>query len=369
MANILDYLDWRGDISLVQSAFNPIDNLILSVIAYLPFETIVPAVFTAKGITFHDAAQQLKKIRTTVSSERTQQHIDFFTKTASTNRFASFRLSGYSTHFDKDKETQFAAVTITCTDRTHYIAFRGTDASLTGWKEDFNMSFMTPVPAQQLACRYIETAAGKLWGNLRTGGHSKGGNLAVYASAFCKPSVQRRILAVYNNDGPGFDEAIIAKPEFQAISKRLFAFIPQSSIIGMLLEHAEQYTIVESIHRGIAQHDPYSWLVLGTNFVCKDTITDTSKFLDKTIKNWLKGLTPQEREKFIDALFSILEATGVSTFSELSTNWFQRAKTAGEALKNLDSETKTMILKTLKLLVDAAAQTISKQFDKIRKNI
>jgi len=361
MANILDYLDWRGDITLAQSAFNPIDSLILSVIAYIPFENIVSEAFTAKGIPFHEAAQHLQKIRNTFTSERIQKHIDLFIKAASANRFAAFRLSGYCNHFDKNREMQFAAVTITCTDGTHYAAFRGTDATLIGWKEDFNMSFMTPVPAQQQACQYLEAAAGKIWGKFRTGGHSKGGNLAVYASAFCKPNVQRRILAVYNNDGPGFDESIIARPEFQAISNRLLAFIPQSSIIGMLLEHAEQYTIVESVHRGIAQHDPYSWSVLGTNFICKDTITDTSKFLDTTIKNWLKGLTPQEREKFIDALFSILEATGVSSFSELSTNWFQRAKTAGEALKNLDAETKTMILKTLKLLVDAAAQTITKQ--------
>lgn len=361
MASILDYLDWRGDITLSQSAFNSIDNLILSVIAYIPFENIVPEAFTAKGIPFHEAARQLKKIQNTFTSERIKQHIDLFTKTASANRFAAFRLSGYCNHFDKNQETQFAAVTITCTDNTHFVAFRGTDATLVGWKEDFNMSFMTPVPAQRQACRYLEAAAKKLWGKLRTGGHSKGGNLAVYAGAFCKPSVQRRILAVYNNDGPGFDESIITKPEFQAISKKLFSFVPQSSIVGMLLEHAEQYTVVESINRGIAQHDPYSWSVLGTDFVYKDTITDTSKFLDTTIKNWLNGLTPQEREKFVDVLFSILEATGVSNFSELSTNWFQRAKTVGEALKNLDAETKTMILKTLKLLVDAAAQTISKQ--------
>lgn len=369
MANILDYLDWRGDITLAQSAFNPIDSLILSTIAYIPFEHIVSSAFTANGIPFHEAAQHLKKIQNTLPSERIIQHIDLLLKAASTNRFASFRLSGYRSHLDKNQETQFAAVTITCTDRTHYIAFRGTDASLAGWKEDFNMSFMTPVPAQQQACRYIEAAAGKLWGKIRTGGHSKGGNLAVYASAFCKPSVQRRILAVYNNDGPGFDESIIAKPEFQSITKRLFAFIPQSSIIGILLEHAEQYTIVESIHHGFAQHDPYSWVVLGTNFVCKDTITDTSKFLDITIKNWLKGLTPSEREKFIDALFSILEATGVSSFSELSTNWFAHAKTVGEALKNLDSETKTMILKTLKQLLNAATHTMSRQLGKIMKTI
>ena len=358
MANILDYLAWRGDITLAQSPFNPVDNLVFSVISYLRFEGLVSEDFSAKGITFAEASPLLQKAALNEKSERMQQHVEFFIKAAATPRFADCRLSGYHAHFDKEAETQFAAVTITCTDGTHYVAFRGTDATVVGWKEDFNMSFMTPVPAQKLALEYLEAAARKLRGRIKLGGHSKGGNLAFYAAAFCKAGVQRRVLAVYNNDGPGFDERVIAEPGFQAIGDRLFDFVPQSSVIGMLLEHAEQYTVVESTQRGIAQHDPYSWSVLGPGFVCKETITDTSKFVDTAIKDWLKEISPAERERFIDALFSVLEATEITNFSELSGNWFQRAKAMGEALKNMDEGTKKMLLKTLSLLFDTVKQNL-----------
>ena len=358
MPNIVDYLAWRGDLTFAKSAFNPVDNLIFSVIAYLPFEGIVSESFSRKGISFAEASRLLQKRPAAGTSERTRQNIEFFAKAATTQRFAACRLSGYRTRFDKKTETQFAAVTISCSDGSYYVAFRGTDATVVGWKEDFNMSFMTPVPAQRLALEYLEEAAWKLGGKIRVGGHSKGGNLAFYAAAFCKPGVQRRIIAAYNNDGPGFDERFITEPGFRAISARLLDFVPQSSVIGMLLEHGEQYTVVESTQRGIAQHDPYSWVVLGADFVRKEDVTDTSKFVDSTIKEWLKAISPAERERFIDALFSILESTEITNFSELSSNWFQRAKAIGEALKNMDEPTRKMLLKTLGLLVETVRQNI-----------
>jgi hypothetical protein len=392
-ATIEDYLHWRGDISFRERPLNPVDNLIFSVFAYLPFDGLVPQEPGLQGPTIADVAKAFAafdavEMKRRGFSERIEQHIRFFRHAAETPRFAEVRLSGFVNRLDQAEETQFAAITFSIEKDCHYVAFRGTDSTVVGWKEDFNMSFMTPVPAQRYAAGYLEQVAQRLQGKLFVGGHSKGGNLAVYAAAFSsqlpdgkrskapwpwKATTQKRIAAVYNNDGPGFDEATISSNGFTALQGKLFAFVPQSSIIGMLLEHSEAYTIVQSTQRGIAQHDPYSWTVRGTNFVCVDTVTDTSRFIDKTIKEWLGSLSPEERRKFIDALFDILEATDITSFSELSTNWFQRARAMGEAISNLDGESRTMLMKTLGLLFETVTQNLrllwSSQADPDTQNI
>ncbi|MCX7655473.1 MAG: DUF2974 domain-containing protein [Treponemataceae bacterium] len=361
--NIEDYLSWRGDLSFKGSPFNPVDNLIFSVFAYLPFDGIVPSEARKRGPTIAAVAKEFKRrslsaLRAQGFSERMEQHINFFRKAAETVRFSEVELSGFQNQFDREKETQFAAVTFSLPEGSHYVAFRGTDATVIGWKEDFNMSFMTPVPAQQQAVTYLENIARRLHGNIRIGGHSKGGNLAVYAAAFCGFWTRRRIKAAYNNDGPGFNETIITQKGFRQLEGRLFAYVPQSSIIGMLLEHSEQYTIVQSTQRGIAQHDPYSWVVQGPTFVCVDTVSDTSRFIDATIKAWLSALNPAERQRFVDALFNIIEATDITSFTELSSNWFQRARAMGEAISNLDPESRAMLIKTLKLLFETVKNNI-----------
>lgn len=361
-SNIQDYLAWRGDLTFKQNPFNSVDNLIFSVFAYLPLEGLVQET-AGGGPTVAEVAVEVAKLDAATMKARSftelmKQHISIFKEAAKTERFAGVRMSGFQNRFDRETETQFAALSFSLQDGSHYVAFRGTDTTVVGWKEDLNLSFMTPIPAQLLAVKYLEEAAKRLHGKLRVGGHSKGGNLAVYAAAFSDWWTQRRITAVYNNDGPGFDEATIATKGFQALRGRLFAFVPQSSIIGMLLEHSEQYTIVQSTQKGLAQHDPYSWTVRGPSFVCVDTVSDTSRFIDKTIKGWLRELSPAERQKFVDALFNILEATGITDFSELTTNWFQRARAMGEAISSLDKESRTMLIKTLGILFDTVKKNL-----------
>lgn len=362
-ANIETYLAWRGDLSFKASPFNPVDNLIFSVFAYLPFDDLIPSQAGAQGPSVADAAKAFSQITTKDMkqrgwSERIERHIRFFRKAAETKRFSGVRISEFQNHFDQEEETQFAAVTFSLTDGSHFIAFRGTDATVAGWKEDFNMSFMTPVPAQELALLYLEKVAKSVHGKLRIGGHSKGGNLAVYAAAFSGFWTKRRIMAVYNNDGPGFDKPIIAKKGFRELEGRLFAYVPQSSIIGMLLEHSEQYTIVQSTQRGIAQHDPYSWVVQGPDFICVDTVSDTSRFIDTTIKEWLGALSSEERQRFVDALFDIIEAADISNFRDLSTNWLQRVRAMGTAISNLDNESRSMLINTAGLLFDTLKENV-----------
>jgi hypothetical protein len=357
MANtIFDYLEWRGDLSLAKSEFNIVDNLILAVLSYVPFDGIVGDKINSRGITIEEAGRRFSFLDAAKLPVRDPKDIELLKAVAASRRFGSMTLSGYVHKTDYESEKQFSAITVDTGDKKSFVSFRGTDLTIVGWKEDFNMSFQTPVPSQEEAVRYLEEAAKNIHGKIRVGGHSKGGNLAVYASAFCKNSVQNRILAVYNNDGPGFTSGIIGMKGFTNVQNRLFAFVPQSSIIGMLMEHSEQYTIVNSTQTGILQHDPYSWSVIGTDFVRMETITNGSLFIDKTMKEWIGKMDRTQRELFCDALFSIIGASGAKSLTELTADRLKSARAMIKTLSNIDEPTKKILHETIALFFQTAAK-------------
>jgi hypothetical protein len=220
------------------------------------------------------------------------------------------------------------------------------------------MSFMATVPAQADAVGYLETAASSMRGKFRVGGHSKGGNLAVYAAAFCDPRTQRRIMSAYANDSPGFHRTVIEQEGFQAVQGRVFSFVPESSVIGMLLERDGNYAVIGSDQSGLMQHDPYSWRILGPRFEQVASVDGGSRFIDHTIKGWLGALTPEKREAFIDSLFSILSSTGAKTFKELSSDWLANAWTIAKGLKDVDEPTRKMLFETFSLLAKSAKESL-----------
>ena len=352
--NIFDYIEWRGDLSLDQDGFNDVDALILSVLAYVPFEDIVPTPVDKKGITIAEASAALFRTDVMKRPVRTPKDLELLAALAGCKRFGGMRLSGYVSEHDGDEEKQFSALTADTGDGHIFVAYRGTDMTLVGWKENFNMSFLPNVPAQRDAIRYLDGAAQTLRGKIRVGGHSKGGNLAVYASAFCERSAQKRIVEIYDNDGPGFTADVLADEGYLRVRDRIRALIPQSSVIGMLLENSEEYTVVESAATGIMQHDPYSWLLRGADFVRVEKVTTRSVFIDRTIKDWLAGLDTERREAFVDALYHVLAATNVKYFPELTADWLKTARTLGRSLRSVDEPTKKMLLETIALLAHAA---------------
>ncbi|MBU3805045.1 MAG: DUF2974 domain-containing protein, partial [Candidatus Cellulosilyticum pullistercoris] len=317
MADIMDYLDWRGDLSFKQAAFNEVDNLILSQVAYVNFDGILPGIDCDDAMTLEEACQLFFKI----NDEKEVLKDKSFTrlapilmkKMAQSERFKRLGLCKYKSQIDYETQKQFAAMHMILDDGTIYIAFRGTDDTIIGWKEDFNMSFMTPVPAQIEAVNYINQTTAHLKQEIRIGGHSKGGNLAIYAAVKCKEEIKARILKVYNNDGPGFNKQMIMSPDYQEMLTKIEKIVPQYSVVGMLLEHEEDYVVVKSKQIGLLQHDAMSWEVLGGQFVYSDELTRGSQILDDTLKAWINGLSEKERAQFVDSIFDILEATGART--------------------------------------------------------
>lgn len=356
MANLLDYLDWRGDLLFPQSPFCDIDALIFSRLAYLPFDGIVDS--TEKTCTLSGAARQILFSPEARSHIRNAQDLQLLDRISRTPRFGALRLSHFRSRLDAQHAEQFCAVCLHIDENTRFLAFRGTDNTLAGWKEDFNMSFLSPVPGQLDALAYLTEIAGEDSARLYLGGHSKGGNLAVYAAAFAPSAVQARIGRVFNHDGPGFPSDVLRSPGYTALGDKLRAIVPQSSIVGMLLEHEDNYTIIQSTQTGIFQHDVYSWQVLGNRLICLDTVTNSSRFFDHTIRQWLSDMTPVQRETLVNTIFDTVGGDA-QTLSDLTANAGSTMRRIVHSLRGLEPEQQRMVVQNLGRLWHAARENFS----------
>ena len=355
MTNVFDYLLWRGDLTLEQSPFQDVDALILTCLSYHYFTEVLNQ-YDATPVRIEELAKRVKGLPQEKLHMRDPQDVVLLQLIGKSKRFKNMEVCFYVDHVDIEKEAQFSAITILLGDDTSFIAYRGTDLSLIGWKEDFNMSFLDFVPAQIAAAAYLLYVAQNSQGKIRVGGHSKGGNLAVFAAAVCPRKVQGRILCVYNHDGPGFQEGMLRFRGYKEIVPRVYSFVPESSIIGMLMSRQGGYTVVKSAEKGLLQHDPYSWEVSGKDFVRLESVSMESKFWDKTLKNWLKSLTPKKREKFVDALFELLSMTHADEQGEVVLSPKNAYRTL-QTLKDEDEETRKAIFDGLHLLWTAARKT------------
>ena len=334
MATIIDYLNWRGDLSFDVSPFNEVDNYILAKIGCADYTGIVSE--QAVSIPLPLAIERYYALRGEAG--------DYFGALASesmgpvlhrlpeTVRFRELRLSGYINKVIPKITEQFSALTLTLPDGTHYVSFRGTDDTIAAWKENFMMSLDGTVPAQRDAAEYLKWAASVYPGSLIVGGHSKGGNLAVFAASSVSPEIQERITAVYNNDGPGFDEAFLSSEAYLRIEPKLVTLLPQYSIVGTLLTQAKNCTIVKSGRTGAAAHDGFNWEVLGTAFLRCERLSRSSRAFDETMEEMLQRMDQKEREEFIDTFFDLLTASGAVTLTDINEHKLRKAVEFGKGL-------------------------------------
>ena len=366
MANILDYIDWRGDLSFRERPFNDVDNLILSALAYTDFSGIAGAPGEEKSITLTEAAEKYFAIGRD-QSELACNPMPVLERCAGTRRFGRLLVESYEEETDEARHMQFVAVTFVPDDKKAYIAFRGTDNSLAGWREDLNFSFMSATPAQAAAVRYLTAEIGRREGNVRVGGHSKGGNLAVFASAFCPEELQKRIFRVYSNDGPGFNRIITDTPEYRRILKKTRLIIPEGSVVGMLLSNKKEKIIIGSTVKGVKQHLPLCWAAGRDGFVTVDRQSSVSLLLDRTLDGWVENMNPEEKQAFVSAVFDSLEAAGAKSLRELNQDPMTFARVIGKAAKNISGEKKEALVNAMKKLAAAGRDTLREEAGKSRK--
>lgn len=348
MGNIMDYISWRGDLSFEQSQFNEVDNLILACFSYVNLDGI-SAVTKQKGIGLKKLTKEFMKLHTMKELEADKSFIRLapfmMMKMAKSVRFGKCVVRNYVNDIVTEAEQQFAAMEIVLEDGTSYVSFRGTDDTIIGWKEDFNLSTGV-VPAQKRAIEYLQKISEHTDGMLRVGGHSKGGNLAIYGSVMCK-SAHEKILEIYSNDGPGFSREFQELPEMKEMMPKIIRIIPEYSIIGTLLEHEKEPVIVASSSKGLLQHDGFSWEVQGPALVRRDSLNKTALRFIEILHKWIDGMDTEQKRLLIEDLFATLQASGYENLSEVQSGGLKSLAAMVKRVEKFAPESREMMMELL----------------------
>lgn len=357
MGIIFDYLDQVAYDSIYETPFNELDMLMLTEITYLPFDQIVSDQISPDcTCRLFEAAE---KVPQDLSMLVTKNRLKLLEKLASSTRFKNIKLMGYVNDIDPDVQKQFAAMIFKIKPETYVLTFRGTDDSIIGWKEDFHMTYMDQVPAQKTAVNYLRKAMDALAGQFILTGHSKGGNLASYAASQIEPEYQERIQIIYSYDAPGLNHSVITSQGYQTISDKIKRYIPQGSIVGMMLETPKQAQIVKSTAiGGLAQHDTFTWQIADQTFVLLDNLNPDSLQVDKTLKNWVDSVSDEELKDFFDLFFGLILDAGISSINDLTKlENFNKILAVFENANALTDEERDMLTRLAKLLVDMRYQS------------
>ena len=348
MGNIMDYISWRGDLSFEQSQFNEVDNLILACFSYVNLDGI-SAVTKQKGIGLKKLTKEFMKLHTMKELEADKSFIRLapfmMMEMAKSVRFGKCVVRNYVNDIVTEAEQQFAAMEIVLEDGTSYVSFRGTDDTIIGWKEDFNLSTGV-VPAQKRAIEYLQKISEHTDGMLRVGGHSKGGNLAIYGSVMCK-SAHDKILEIYSNDGPGFSREFQELPETKEMMPKIIRIIPEYSIIGTLLEHEKEPVIVASSSKGLLQHDGFSWEVQGPALVRRDSLNKTALRFIEILHKWIDGMDTEQKRLLIEDLFATLQASGYENLSEVQSGGLKSLAAMVKRVEKFAPESRGMMQELL----------------------
>lgn len=352
MGNIIDYLRSYGQYTLAEKEFNAVDSLILSQFAYLKFDGLVPGPFEKRGgVKLLDILVHPDRNKMFADERYEKANRSLFGAMVFSKRYQNMKLNHYAVRTDVETETQFCAITFYLDQNITFVAYRGTDETLVGWKEDLNMTFLCPVPAQEYAVEYLNAIGGKIKTPFIVGGHSKGGNLAVYASLKCEAKVKEKIKSIYNNDGPGFRKEVFEDGEYEKLSERITKTVPQSSFFGMLLQDEKECTVVKSSGTGgIGQHDPFTWEVEDGAFIVVDEVFKGQQRVNTSLNDWVSQLKEEELKTFATTLFEVIGATEADTVIELTEEWKDNRTKMVNAFKHIDGETKRQILEIIGIL-------------------
>ncbi|MEI4392772.1 DUF2974 domain-containing protein [Streptococcus anginosus] len=357
MGNIFNYLEDVQYDSIYDQPFTELDILLLTEITYLNYDTIVTdGLDLQKASRLTDVPQDMSQEN---SMMNTKHRLALLEQAAKVKRYKNIKLLGYVNDIDLDVQKQFAAMTYKISLNTYVITFRGTDDSIIGWKEDFHMTYMEHVPAQRTAVHYVQKVMQAFpKATFILAGHSKGGNLATYASSQVEPALQDRIKQIYSFDAPGLNHTIIETEGYQRIASKIKRYIPQGSIVGMMLETPKQAHIVKSVAiGGIAQHDTFSWQIENKHFVLLNTLNPDSIQTDKTLKEWVDAVPDDDLKDFFDVFFGLILDAQITSIDEFfQPNSIKKLLTIVQNAQALTEQEKEMLNRLTRLLISIRYQ-------------
>lgn len=363
MENIIDYVKTYGQNSFAQKPFNEVDSLVLSQLSYLNFRPFVQSP-EEKG--------EAVSIQSILNEERMEELLegywykdkneDLFRAVAASRRFGSMKFRDHVNRIEEETDMQFSAITCCMEEGICYVAYRGTDATIVGWKEDLNLALSEPRKGQKLAVEYLTGVAEQTETGIYVGGHSKGGNLAAYASMNCAPEVRERLVAVYNHDGPGFRPEVFANGHYDELRDRMMKFIPKSSIVGVIMETGEACEIIESHSIGAMQHCAYNWKIRGDHFVSVEDRTAFKKMQDEAFNKWILSLSQEQLRMFADTLYEVVTASGAADVFAFGGDLKGSITKSYEAVRDLDEATREAVHAILHALYQTAGERFHEEF-------
>lgn len=361
MADFFEYLNWRGDLSFDTVAFNKIDALLLAQISYVLFDGVVPQSFSEKK-TLAQVARDFSKLadyeeRINIGFLINKRTTELMFKSAESQRFRNIELCGFRSIYNEENVEQFAALTFLI-DGKPVIAIRGTDDTIVGWKEDFNIAWLKQIPAQKDALEYFEEAAKALQGDFIFAGHSKGGNLVINTAVCCGEDLQKRIDQVYNFDGPGFSLEYFDRAEYKAVEDRIQSFYPGFSVVGMIFHHPKNFEIVKSEGFAFWQHDAMNWQIMGSSFINEADFTEESRLFYSAFNEWIDKLDTEQKKNFVETMFYVLEASGAKTNNEIEKEALKCTARMVAAYADMDKSRRKELKHILSMFKDVIADDI-----------
>lgn len=356
MKNMLDYIKEFGHVSFEERAFSEIDALVLTELEYLPLEKVVPSDENGENfVTVKEIAEYMQEHKQELFDENpmmiTQERHEVSQVIADAPRFQSLKFFGVVSEWDKDTTKQFAAVTVEVEPSVRLVVFRGTDETLIGWKEDFLMTYSPLVAAQTDAKEYLAKQASLWGGDLMVSGHSKGGNLAIYAAATQEEDVQLRIVDIFCFDSPGLYRSVLETKGYQNIVPLAMRYIPQDSLVGLMLESEVPYVIVKSNATGAMQHSAMTWEIEDGQFIKMEKLTKNSQLNDQTLKKWTESVSDEELELFWNVFFELLFSVGIDTVNDLYGQFMHYVQEFLKAAGDMDEEKRELLTRIALLLV------------------
>ncbi len=362
MGTILDYLEQYSEYSFQEKPMTEVDSVVLCQLSYLKFDGLVPGVKENKGsVTLKSLAEHENYENLFADTRFEKPNRALFQKLIQSRRFRNLKLNCYINIVEEAWETQFSAITYILDDGTVYLAYRGTDESIVGWKEDFNMALLSPVPAQEYSVKYLHMVTRRFHRPFFVGGHSKGGNLAVYSAMKCIPEVQDRIIRIYSLDGPGFRPEILESCNYDMIAGRVVKILPHSSVVGIIFESDMRFQVVESRSFGLLQHDLYNWKVKDDCLVHANDIYDSRKRMGDTMNQWILSLEEEQLKVFVDTLYKVVTASETDNLIDFAAAWKKSMNGMATALKEVDEETGEVIRKIFKSLMDMVGESMKRE--------
>ena len=361
MADLFDYLSWRGDLTFDKVPFNKIDALLLAHLTYCIYDGVVNESFSARK-SFAQVAKDFSKTkdyekRINIGFLINKRTTELMFKAAESERFRNVELCGFKNIYSEENVEQFAAITYLIEGKP-VIALRGTDDTIVGWKEDFNIAWIPQIPAQKDALEYFEAAGKAFKGDFILTGHSKGGNLVINTAVNCGKSLQKRVAEVYNFDGPGFAQEFFETEEYKAVEDKIHSFYPGFSVVGMIFHHPKNFEIVKSEGFAFWQHDALNWQLMGSDFINEADFSEESRIFYKGFNEWIDQLDTEQKKKFVETMFCILEASGAKTNNEIEQEALKATAKMIAAYAELDRSRRSEMRNIMSMFKDVIADDI-----------